>query len=459
MWRHWTLIGARLDLLLPRLVANPYVWLVRVNPEALAFPSLESGSIGTGTVSDAARGTIPRGRARFAARRYRMRVAIVNKFAHLTGGADQHCLGLAAALAERGHEVEFLSTQDERNADLEGVFIPCTVTHGSRNVMNAGSQAMVFAKALWNRDAASGMRRLLQRFRPDVVHAHKLYPQLSVAPVVVAARRGVPVVQTLHDFEMISASATDARGGVWDSDETRLRFKLLNATTRPVHRRIHAPRVAEFVAVSRFVARVHAAHGIDATVLPNFVGTLDGAASEQLAFDERRGIVFLGRLRPEKGVLDVVAMARLVPEIPVTIIGTGDLEETVRDEARAIPNLHVAGFVSDPVLGGLLRSARVVVIPSRCQDAGPLVPLEAMAKSTPIVAYAMGGLGEYVSDTHGGLVVPVDVEALAASAAELHDDRETWERHSRAGFSAVAAHHTAQAYVARLEQVYERAAA
>jgi glycosyltransferase involved in cell wall biosynthesis len=387
-----------------------------------------------------------------------MRVIIVNKFAHLTGGADQHCLGLANALVERGHEVEFLSTEDDRNADLDGVFVTCTVTHGSRETLGARSQAVVLAKALWNREAATGMQRLLARFRPDVVHTHKLYPQLSVAPVVVAARAGVPVVQTLHDFEMISASPIDARGGWWDPDESRLRFQLLNGATRPVHRRVHVPRVTAFVAVSRFVARVHAAHGIDATVLPNFVATLDGP-SEQVAFDKRRGIVFLGRLRPEKGVLDVVEMAKLVPDIPVTVVGSGDLEETIRREAQAIPNLHIAGFVSDPVLGDLLRHARVVVIPSRCQDAGPLVPLEAMAKATPVVAYAMGGLGEYVSDTHGGLVVPIDVEALASSAAELHDDRDMWERHSRAGCSAVATDHTPDAYVARLEQIYERVAA
>ncbi len=57
---------------------------------------------------------------------------------------------------------------------------------------------------------------------------------------------------------------------------------------------------------------------------------------------------------------------------------------------RTIPNLHVAGFVRDPDLRRMLRSARVVVIPSRCQDAGPLVPLEAMSHGTPVVAYSMG---------------------------------------------------------------------
>jgi glycosyltransferase involved in cell wall biosynthesis len=384
-----------------------------------------------------------------------MRVVIVNKYAHLTGGADQHCLGLAAALARRGHEVRFLSTYDERNSVDEGVFVSVTVTHGSRESLSVPAQAAVFAKALWNREAASGTQRLIDEFRPDVVHAHKLYPQLSVAPVVVAARAGVPVVQTLHDFEMVSASPIDARGGSWDPDETRLRFKLLNSATRPVHRHVHAPRVSAFVAVSRFVARVHASHGFDATVIPNFVTYGDDDRTELPLFDERSGIVFLGRLRPEKGALDVVELARLVPAIPVTVVGSGDLEEEIRLEAENIPNLRVAGFVPDPDLREILHRARVVVIPSRCQDAGPLVPLEAMANGTPVVAYAMGGLGEYVSDTGGGRVVPADVEALAGAAADLHEERATWELLARRGFDAVAERHTPNAYAEQLEGVYE----
>lgn len=386
-----------------------------------------------------------------------MRIAIVNKYAHLTGGADQHCLGLREALLRRGHEVAFLSTADERNVVDDGEFVSCSVTHGSRESLSPRSQALVFARAIWNREAAAATERLVDEFRPDVVHAHKLYPQLSVAPVVVASRRRVPVVQTLHDFEMISASPIDARGGSWDPDETKLRFKALNSATRPVHRFLHAPRVDVFVAVSRFVARVHAAHGIDATVIPNFVGY--AGELDPLSYADRSGIVYLGRLRPEKGVLDVVDMARLLPETEVTIVGTGDLEARIRDEAERIPNLHVAGFVSDPELREILRRARTVVIPSRCQDAGPLVPLEAMANGTPVVAYAVGGLGEYVSDAGGGRVVPADVQALAAAAAELHDDPGTWERLSESAVAAVAKGHTPAVYAERLEGVYESARA
>ena len=385
-----------------------------------------------------------------------MRVVLVNKFVHLTGGADQHCLDLAQALTDDGHEVRFLSTADPRNVVAEGEFVVPTVTHASRDGLAPWSQASVFGRALWNGEAAAAMRRLIDGFRPDVVHTHKLYPQLSVAPVFAAARAGVPVVQTLHDFEMVSASPTDARGGLWDTDETRLRFKLLNSATLPVHRRLHAPRVTAFVAVSRFVARVHARYGMDATVLPNFVASV-AEPDELPSFDERDGVLFVGRLRPEKGARDVVELARRVP-LNVTVVGSGDLDDEIRQASRTIPNLRPEGFVPNAELAQVLRRARVVVVPSRCQEAASLVALEALAQGTPVVAYAVGGLSEYVTDSGGGRIVPVDVDALATAVTELHADREAWESCARRGLTSVAEHNTPAAYVEGLLPLYERVA-
>ena len=115
------------------------------------------------------------------------------------------------------------------------------------------------------------------------------------------------------------------------------------------------------------------------------------------------------------------------------------------------------GHVPNRELMEIVRRARVVVIPSRCQDAGPLVPLEALATATPVVAYANGGLAEYVVDSGGGRVVPVDSTALAEVAAELHEDEDAWRAHSERGLEAVVRRHTTEVYVPQLEQIYERA--
>jgi glycosyltransferase involved in cell wall biosynthesis len=261
-------------------------------------------------------------------------------------------------------------------------------------------------------------------------------------------------VQTLHDFELISGSALDARGGWRDKDETRLRYRLLNTSTFPVRRRIHVRRVRAFVSVSRYVARVYQAHGITSSVLPNFLTETRGSRSLPPYID-REGIVFVGRLQREKGVADVVELARRLPDIPVTIAGAGELDAYVSEHAKRLDNLTALGFVGSEVLAELVRHARLAVVPSRWQEPAGLTPIEAMAQGTPVVAYANGGLAEYVADSGGGRVVPADLENLVGACAELYSDAETWTTLSRSGLSAVETTHSGAAYAAKIERVYE----
>jgi glycosyltransferase involved in cell wall biosynthesis len=383
-----------------------------------------------------------------------MKIVIVNKFLELTGGADRHCAVLGRALRARGHEVRFFASSSDPAGQADGVFVNATVAHASREELPLRARAEAAAKAFWNPEAAQAMDRLLAEFRPDVVHVHKLHPQLSSSPLVVASRRGVSIVQTLHDFELISASPIDARGGRWDADETRFSYKLLNSTALPFRRRLHRARVNAFVAISRFQARTYERHGIQATVIPSFVDVRDGGAPPP-SFEQRRGIVFLGRLRPEKGVMDVVELARMLPRMPVTILGGGVLENDVQRAAAELPNLVAPGFVGDEAITREVERARVVVVPSRCQEGGNLACLEAMAHGTPVVAYANGGLAENVVDTGGGRIVPVDVKALAEVATEVHEDREAWEQLAGRGHAAVRRRHSPEVYAEDLERVYE----
>jgi glycosyltransferase involved in cell wall biosynthesis len=380
-----------------------------------------------------------------------MRVLLVNKFAHVTGGADLHCLWLADALRASGHEVRFISTASERNLDHEGSFVSPTVTHATRDALPLRARPGVAARAIWNPAAAAATRRLIADWRPEVVHAHKLYPQLSVAPVVEASRAGIPVVQTLHDFELVSASALDARGGWRDRDDAQAAYRVLNSATHPVRRTMHVRRVSAFVAVSRFVAAVHRRHGIDATVLPNFVPP---PPAQPAAEPPRRGIAFVGRLTEDKGIRDVLVLAEQLPDVPVTIVGTGTLESEVRARAAELPNVVLTGFVPHAEVARIVRESELVALPSRCHEAAGLVAVEAMAAGTPVVVYASGGLAEYVADAGAGVVVPRDSQALATACRRLLADDAVRGRMSGLGIEAVRTTHDPERYVARLEELY-----
>jgi glycosyltransferase involved in cell wall biosynthesis len=383
-----------------------------------------------------------------------VRIVLVNKFAHVTGGADQHCLDLAAALTAAGHEVRMLSTADPANGWRSGAFIPVSTSAGTRDQTRLLDAAPVFFEALWHRGAAAAMRRLAADFRPDVVHAHKLYPQISVAPVVEAARLGLPVVQTLHDFEMISANHLDPGAGRLDLTETRLRYRALNTATFPIRRHVQLPRIRRFIAVSEVAAASHRRHGVDPVVIRNFAPAPPDSVP---GWGERAGALYLGRLTESKGVGDVVELARAAPDVPVDIVGFGELGEELEAAAGEIPNLTYHGFVPREETVRRLLGARVALMPSLAPEGGPLVALQAMALGTPVVAYDAGGLGEYVR-RGGGAVVDRGPAPLAAAVRRLVADENAWATMSEHGRAAVYAEHTPAAYVDRLERVYDAVA-
>lgn len=386
-----------------------------------------------------------------------MRIIMVNKYAHVTGGADRQCMSLAKSLQSRGHDVAFLAMASPENAEDSGVFVPTSVTHETRETLSASERAAVLGKAIWNRDGAKAMKQLITGFQPDLVHAHRLYPQLSVAPVVVASRHRIPIVQTLHDYEFLAASPFDASGGLVDRRESRFAYRSLNTLTFVIRRRLHVPAVRAWIAVSDFLARAYAGRGIQATVIPNFAEVELGRPP--FPQEQRDGLLFLGALSHEKGILDVLHVARSLPDTRVVIAGRGPLRERVAVEASGLANLEFKGHLSTAAVTQALGAARVVVVPSRWEEPGSLVALEAMAAGTPIVAYRSGGLGEYVEMSGAGLTVPPDPSALAAAVQRLMEDRDLWHETAAAGIEAFQTMFSRESHTSAVLEVYERARA
>ncbi len=115
----------------------------------------------------------------------------------------------------------------------------------------------------------------------------------------------------------------------------------------------------------------------------------------------REGLLVVSALAPYKRLDDALeASARLGR--PLTIAGFGPEESRLR--ALAGPNVRFAGSPSDEELRELYRSAEVVLMPGE-EDFG-IVPLEAQACGTPVVALGRGGALETVVDGVTGVLYP-----------------------------------------------------
>jgi alpha-maltose-1-phosphate synthase len=139
------------------------------------------------------------------------------------------------------------------------------------------------------------------------------------------------------------------------------------------------------------------------------------------AEDDPPHVLFAGRLSEEKGVLDLLAAAN---GLQLVVVGDGPLR-------RHVP--QALGFLPHDELRRRYVRAAVVACPSRREGFG-VVAAEAMAHGRPVVASAVGGLLDLVSDEKTGLLVPPgDVGALRAALERLLGDPALRRRLGEAG--------------------------
>ena len=138
-------------------------------------------------------------------------------------------------------------------------------------------------------------------------------------------------------------------------------------------------------------------------------------------------VVGLGRLVPIKGfdllVRALPALAAQIPSARVLLVGDGGERAALAAIAASLgvtERLRMTGEIFD--VTAPLAAADVLAVPSRNEGMGRVI-VEAMALGIPVVATAVGGIPDVVTDGEcGRLVAPDDVEALAAALLELGRD-------------------------------------
>ena len=363
------------------------------------------------------------------------------------GGSGAVATELGIALAERGHEVHFITYQQPFRLPA---FLPGVFFHEVDVV-----RYPLFEYPPYDLALAVRMHQVVHEHRLDILHAHYAIPHATSAWIAKEMLEnddvGVRIITTLHGTDITLV-------GQDPSFQTLTKFSI--------------ERSDGLTAVSHFLKRetytAFGCTGCAVEVIHNFVdpALYDRRAHipllrEQLGSNGDRAVIMhVSNFRPVKRVRDIVrifAKVRTVRPAVLVMVGDGPERTSAEQEARELGVQDDTYFLGKiDVVAPLLASADLFLLPSQSESFG-LSALEALACGVPVVASRVGGLPEVVSDGVTGVLRDVgDVDGMAAASIDILGDRARWERMSAAAAADARRRFSRDEMVARYEAFYER---
>ena len=314
-------------------------------------------------------------------------------------------VALYRRLVERGWRVSFVTYGDRSDLDfadrLPGIDILCNRWNLRRSVY-AAMLPWLHARSLRGCDVV----KTNQTYGGDVA-------------LRLAKRLGVPLIARcgymLSDF----AKRQHGEDSVEATRFQRLEARLWKAAARIV---VTTQDMAD--EVTR-----RCPESVDRTmVIPNYVDTAAfSPAAVEAADASKVDLVYVGRIHPQKNLPVLLDAVERLPGVTLRLIGAGDASEMLKDSVELAKRVLVHGPADHADLPGLLRRAKVFVLPS-LYEGHPKTLIEAMACGMPIVASDVPGIAGVVEHEKTGLLASTDASSLASAIERLLRDTQLREQ-------------------------------
>lgn len=363
------------------------------------------------------------------------------------GGAERYVADLAHGLRARGYDVSVLSAFPVGDPEAASV-----VLHGRdwrespvRRLQNHAGDVL-----------ARPSRRLAEAIasqRPDLVHSNNL-PGLSTAVWEVCRRLGVPVVHTLHDYQLLCPRVT-----LLQPDGTPCRPHPLLCGLRRRRLGRWSGAVGQVIAVSRSIAETHSSFFPSASfhvIKHAFSSPFDRPLSPPSR--ELATIGFIGSLGVTKGVNVLLDAAASIAAAGCTlhVAGDGLLRERVEAAARR-SEVRYEGRVGGAAKRSFFERCDLGIVPSLWKEPGgpPYTVLEWLAAGRPVLISPRGGLREAIGAHPGVIAVEPTVAAIVERVRALREPA-AWQRAVEA-VEPVASDDDGERWLSDHERVYQAA--
>lgn len=345
-----------------------------------------------------------------------MKIIIVHNSYRCPGGEEAVVEAERQLLKEHGNEV---------------------VVFGRDNSSITSSSIISALNAVWSRESYRELILLIDEFQPDIIHVHNTFHAISPSIYWAAFRKGVPVVQTLHNFRLGCLNGILLRSGTvcedcvgknpwrgvlrrcyrggWGTSAV-LYFTVVIHKVLGTYRR----KITRYIALSDFSRKKCIEIGLPKelfTIKPNSVE--DPGCSGN---DNRTGGLFVGRISQEKGTDVLLGALSMLRNCKFTIVGDGPQKYLF----ERLGNVDLVGWKDKHIVFEYMGNAEYIVIPSICYENFPCTIIEAFSLGLPVIASRLGAMAEIIEDHQTGLLFnPGDKKDLFDKikwAGDHHDE-------------------------------------
>ena len=360
-----------------------------------------------------------------------MKILLANKFYYRRGGDCIYTMNLEKMLKEKGHEVAVYAMQYPENEKSEwSGYWPTNMT-----------KLDAFTRPFGARQVMKGFSRLMDDFKPEVVHLNNIHTQLSPVIAKIAHERGARVVWTLHDTKLVCPCYTCTRDGKWCTEcftdkKAVIRHRCMPGglpgavigylEAQKWNKEVLQEYVDLFLPPSKFMMDTCVEGGYKPEkfrVLCNFIDVtkVKGLKSEEVKGLKGDYYVYLGRVNEVKGVRTLCKAAAQLDK-KLIVIGGGELLPELQKTYVDCKQIEFKGQMQWEEFMPILRGARFMVLPAEWSENNPLTVIESQSLGTPVLGARIGGIPELIDEgTSGMTFTSGDVEDLKDKVLKMFE--------------------------------------
>ena len=366
-----------------------------------------------------------------------MKILMVNKFLYPRGGCETYMLNLAEELKAKGHEVEYFGMYDEKNTVGNSLGLYTT----NMDFHSKGVARFLYPfRIIYSTEAKRKLAKVLDDFKPDVVHMNNINFQLTPSVIYAVKKRNIPLIQTVHDYQMICPNHLLYSFGevkpcercIGGSKFNCFKYSCIHGSKAKsligaIEARLYSvlktyKKVDLYICPSRFLEeKLLSASDLykgKTLTLHNFI---EKKQLPEKIVPEKPYVAFAARLSKEKGVTLLYEAAKLLPDYSFVVAGSGPDGECLNE----VSNITMKGFLGGDELTSLMANAKVMLLPSVWYENCPLSILETHSFGVPVITMNSGGMAELVEDGKTGVLINEPTpEAVAEAIKRCFEDEE-----------------------------------